>query len=70
MSNFSQEWATAKTKFENDTDAKKPVQKGKVLFISYRKSTKIEGALESLDKLCPGQTDLQTAVRRSRRTFF
>ena len=62
MSNFSQEWATAKTKFENDTDAKKPVQKGKVLFISYRKSTKIEGALESLDKLCPGQTDLQTAT--------
>jgi len=62
MSTFSNEWAAAKTKFENDTDAKKPVQKGKLLFISYRKSTKIEGALESLDKLCPGPINLQTAT--------
>jgi hypothetical protein len=52
MSDFATQWATAKTKFENDTDAKKPVQKGRVLFISYRKSTGIESALETIDKLC------------------
>jgi hypothetical protein len=59
MSNYEKDWTDAKTKFEKDTDAKKPVQTGKILFISYRKSTGIESALEAIDKLCPGTAKLE-----------
>src|SRR5689334_13399076 len=61
VSEYANQWKTAKTRFENESGASKPAEKGKVLFIEYRKSTHIESTLEKLDKALKGAAQIDTA---------
>jgi len=61
MSEFAKQWTAAKKKFETDTGVNKPAEKGKILFISYRKSTHIEGTLEKLDDLLKEARAIESA---------
>lgn len=56
MSNYAANWAAAKSQFEATTGMSKPANKGKLLFIEWRKGNKIDSILSGLDKLVgPGE---------------
>jgi uncharacterized protein YaaR (DUF327 family) len=61
---YTAQWKAVKKEFETLTGKKKPVEKAKALFITYRKSTGIEAALTAVEKsfIAASKTRNETTV--------